>query len=88
MAGRRAVTEGPLYDNFEDEDGMPIDLNNLTEEELKALALAYGQNPEEDEDSDQEDDENAQREADSDIDNVDFQNFKGMYFNEDPNRKY
>mmetsp|Transcript_7991 Transcript_7991/g.12352 ORF Transcript_7991/g.12352 Transcript_7991/m.12352 type:complete len:94 (+) Transcript_7991:155-436(+) len=26
--------------------------------------------------------------ADSDIDNIDFENFKGIYFEEDPNRKY
>ena len=25
---------------------------------------------------------------DSDIDNLDFDNFKGIYFDEDPNRKY
>ena len=29
-----------------------------------------------------------QRDADSDIDNLDFNNFKGIYFDEDPNRKY
>ena len=28
------------------------------------------------------------RDADSDIDNLDFNNFKGIYFDEDPNRKY
>jgi hypothetical protein len=26
--------------------------------------------------------------ADSDIDNIDFNDFKGIYFEEDPNRKY
>jgi hypothetical protein len=26
--------------------------------------------------------------ADSDIDNIDFDNFKGIYFEDDPNRKY
>jgi hypothetical protein len=26
--------------------------------------------------------------ADSDIDNIDFNDFKGIYFDEDPNRKY
>jgi hypothetical protein len=26
--------------------------------------------------------------ADSDVDNIDFENFKGIYFDEDPNRKY
>ena len=58
MAGRRAVTEGMLYDD--DDDGMPIDLNDLKEEEMQALALAYGMNPEDcDEDDDSEvDDEN------------------------------
>lgn len=29
-----------------------------------------------------------QRDVDSDIDNLDFNNFKGIYFDEDPNRKY
>ena len=29
-----------------------------------------------------------QRENDSDIDELDFNNFKGIYFDEDPNRKY
>jgi len=38
MAGRRAVTEGVLY---EDEDSLPIDLNNLNDEEMNALAMAY-----------------------------------------------
>ena len=28
------------------------------------------------------------RDVDSDIDNLDFNNFKGIYFDEDPNRKY
>ena len=26
--------------------------------------------------------------ADSDVDDIDYQNFKGIYFNDDPNRKY
>ena len=26
--------------------------------------------------------------VDSDIDNIDFNNFKGIYIDEDPNRKY
>lgn len=26
--------------------------------------------------------------ADSDVDDIDFKNFKGIYFNDDPNRKY
>ena len=29
-----------------------------------------------------------QRDGDSDIDELDFDNFKGIYFEEDPNRKY
>jgi len=28
------------------------------------------------------------RDGDSDIDELDFNNFKGIYFDEDPNRKY
>ena len=28
------------------------------------------------------------KDEDSDIDNLDFDNFKGIYFDEDPNRKY
>ena len=38
MAQRRAVTEGLI---FEDDNGVPIDLNNLKDDEMKALALAY-----------------------------------------------
>ena len=38
MAQRRAVTEGLI---IEDENGVPIDLSNLKEEEMKALAMAY-----------------------------------------------
>ena len=38
MAQRRAVTEGLI---LEDEDGVPIDLTNLKDEEMKALAMAY-----------------------------------------------
>lgn len=26
--------------------------------------------------------------VDSDVDDIDFKNFKGIYFNDDPNRKY
>lgn len=84
MAGRRALTEGML---FEDEDGGPIDLNGLKDDELNAaLALAYQMEADED-DQDDEDDEEEEH-ADSDIDDIDFQNFKGIYFNDDPNRKY
>ena len=38
MGKRRAVTEGVLPD---DEDNLPIDLNNLKDDEMNALALAY-----------------------------------------------
>lgn len=38
MAGRRAVTEGILY---EDEDGEQIDLNGLRDDDMNALAMAY-----------------------------------------------
>jgi hypothetical protein len=38
MAGRRAVTEGMLYD---DDEGDPIDLNGLRDEDMNALAMAY-----------------------------------------------
>lgn len=31
---------------------------------------------------------NLAKEDESDIDNIDFDNFKGIYFDEDPNRKY
>ena len=85
MAQRRAVTEGMI---FETEDGIPIDLNNLKDDEMKALAMAYamahgGDIPEDSEQEGEEDDE-----VDSDIDDIDPANFKGIYFNEDPNRKY
>jgi len=30
----------------------------------------------------------AEKDNDSDIDNIDFNNFKGIYIDEDPNRKY
>ena len=33
-------------------------------------------------------DDGVAKDEDSDIDNLDFQNFKGIYFDEDPNRKY
>lgn len=35
---RRAVTESLMLDN---EELMPIDLNNLNDEEMRALAMAY-----------------------------------------------
>lgn len=37
MAGRRAITEGMLADDSDE----PIDLNNLRDDELQALAMAY-----------------------------------------------
>jgi hypothetical protein len=37
MAGRRAVTEGILYDDADD----AIDINNMRDEDLQALAMAY-----------------------------------------------
>lgn len=38
MAGRRAITEAIIYDD----DDEPIDLDNLRDEDLRALALANG----------------------------------------------
>lgn len=38
MAERRAVTEGMLLD---DDDNIAIDINNLGDDEMRALALAY-----------------------------------------------
>ena len=38
MAGRRAVTEGMLYD---EDDGEVIDLNGLRDDDMNALAMAY-----------------------------------------------
>ncbi len=32
--------------------------------------------------------ENKSDENDSEVDDLDFNNFKGIYFNDDPNRKY
>ena len=69
MAQRRAVTEGLV---FEDEDGVPIDLSHLKEDEMKALAMAYamahGGDVQEDSDQEEGDDD---EEADSDIDDID-----------------
>lgn len=49
MAGRRAITEGMLMDDSDE----AIDLNNLRDDELQALAMAYamhqnGQNVDDD----------------------------------------
>lgn len=50
MAGRRAVTEGVLY---EDDDGAPIDLNNLNDDELRAaMERAYAMGLEDGDDED------------------------------------
>lgn len=41
MAGRRAVTEGVIYDEGED-DLMPIDINQLDDDDIQnAMAYAY-----------------------------------------------
>ena len=32
--------------------------------------------------------EGGEAEVDSDVDNIDFNNFKGIYIDEDPNRKF
>ena len=95
MAARRAITEAVNYDEDSDE---VIDLNNLKDEDVQAaLEMAYemdGQDEDEYEGAQDEDDddegggEGNGLEADSDVDDLDFQNFKGIYFGEDPNRKY
>lgn len=63
-----------------------VDVNSLTEEELHQLAVAYLM----DEDFNESDEEGQGQAAakDSDVDDLDFNNFKGIYFNDDPNRKY
>lgn len=64
-----------------------VDVNSLTEEELHQLAVAYLM----DDDFDESGEEEGGRAApakDSDVDELDFNNFKGIYFNDDPNRKY
>ena len=55
MAGRRAVTEGILYEDSDE----AIDINNLRDDELQALAMAYAMhaNGEDGEDDDDEEDE-------------------------------
>ena len=84
MAGRRAQTEQVIYDDEDD----AIDINNLNDEELEALALAYAkQNENDNEDEEEEHDQN-EKKVDSDVDDVDFNNFKGIYFQDDPNKKY
>ena len=58
MAARRAITEEAVY--YQDEEGNPIDIDNLTDEEMHALAKAYAQYEGEDdyEDDDCEGDDN------------------------------
>lgn len=54
-----------------------------------ARVYAMGRDDDEDDDSDEDDEGGDDDKAvDSDVDDLDFQNFKGIYFNEDPNRKY
>lgn len=76
MAGRRAITEEILLDN--DDEGV-IDINALRDNE--GLPDIYDQNEDDESGGDNED-------ADSDVDDIDFKDFKGIYFNDDPNRKY
>jgi hypothetical protein len=61
-----------------------VDVNSLTDEEMYQLAVAYLMD---DDDDDSGDDQNPKA-KDSDVDDLDFDNFKGIYFNDDPNRKY
>lgn len=90
-AARRAVTEGMVLDDTDE----AIDINNLNDEELQALAMAYmmqanGQGVDEDDQEEDESDQDGEHDQkiDSDVDEIDFENFKGIYFNDDPNRKY
>ena len=89
MAARRAITEAVVYDEADE----PIDLNNLRDDEVQeALALAYamgeGEDFEDEEEEEEGPDDERVAEVDSDVDDIDFKNFKGIYFNDDPNRKY
>ena len=93
MAGRRALTEAVFIDNDDDSDETPIDMNNMRDDDdphMRAVAYAMGQEDDDyyPEDEDQEADEGEGMPADSDVDDIDFANFKGIYFNDDPNRKY
>ena len=95
MAGRRAITEAVFLDNDDEGDETPIDMNNMRDDDdphMQAVAYAMGQDDDdyypEDEADDQEADEGEAMPADSDVDDIDFANFKGIYFNDDPNRKY
>jgi len=48
MAGRRAITEAMLADDSDE----AIDLNNLRDDELQALAMAYAMQQEQNEEDD------------------------------------
>ena len=87
MAGRRAQTEQVI----DDDDDDAIDINNLNDEELEALALAYANqngNDNEDEEEEKVEQDTIQENVDSEVDDIDFNNFKGIYFQDDPNKKY
>ena len=64
-----------------------VNIDELTDEELQALAVAYIMDDQK-EDGENDDDHEGQEGGDSDVDELDFNNFKGIYFNDDPNRKY
>jgi cytochrome c553 len=61
-----------------------VNIDELSDDELQALAIAYIMDA--DKNEGEYDDE--EQKADSDVDDIDFNNFKGIYFNDDPNRKY
>ena len=81
MAGRRAITEQCFLDGEED-DVAPFDLNKLPDSDQPDL-YSGGLPP--DSEGDGSDFYGAE---DSEEEDVDFQNFKGIYFNDDPNSKY
>jgi hypothetical protein len=64
-----------------------VNIDDLTDEELQALAVAYIMDDQK-VDGEYDDDQEGQEGVDSDVDELDFNNFKGIYFNDDPNRKY
>ncbi len=73
-----------------------IDAKSLSDQQLEALAFAYlmheskerGSDDSAEVDDDGQEDGEARAKQDSDVDDLDFDNFKGIYFNDDPNRKY
>eukprot|EP00347_Sterkiella_histriomuscorum_P023853 403333160 len=98
QANRRAFTEGIQIDDDQIE---AIDINNLTDDQLRELARRAGyeidefesleeDNYEQNDDSDQveQNNQNKNEMGDSDVDDIDFENFKGIYFGDDPNKKY